>query len=162
MQAPNDTGISTGSAPDRYKTTEAGVVLFLCDLLRSGSFASIYGTPPVANWATEVPLPRGRADFVLYHVDGTLSVVETKAAGELRIALAGIGQILSYVFQLAARHGLHTNAIRGFLLCPTNPASEDCDLIEAACQRAGLQFFPVPTSAQLNDSLRILRAAQEG
>jgi DNA-binding sugar fermentation-stimulating protein len=50
----------------------------------------------ISSYKTEVNLDGGRADFVLFHRDGGISIVEVKADNDLRSIASGIGQLFLY------------------------------------------------------------------
>lgn len=90
---------------------------------------------------TEMAFKFGRADIVVFHIDGSASVIEvkdgTKGYGHV---IQGLGQVGLYATQLGmTRAGLK---IRRCLLW-TSTGNIDADAtIEAACEQAGVVALP--------------------
>jgi hypothetical protein len=124
-----------------YPSGEAGVVQFLKMMLRTGRLAEVLGVPDILHAEWEYPLPRGRADFALFHADGTATIVEAKAKKTLRDMFAGIGQLMSYTAQLGMSGRFHT--VRGVLVAPLRGLDGDAHHLFLACERAAVTFVPI-------------------
>lgn len=101
----------------------------------------------------------GRADVIIFHVDGSASIIEVKDGGVGYMHVArGIGQVGLYAAQLAAlRTGLTKS--RRCLLWTSTGRIEDDVLIEVACQQAGVVALPWgPMSEHLPGLQRIYAA----
>jgi hypothetical protein len=79
---------------------ETGVVEEILFLLEHGDLAEAYGWPEIIRCEREFPVPRGRVDMMLFHADGSGTVVECKAANTARDLLPGIGQLMAYGVQV--------------------------------------------------------------
>jgi hypothetical protein len=89
---------------------EAFIVWCIKEMIRGGKDEELFmGTkiPHQGNmYQFELPLRRGRADMVAFHVDGTATVVEVKdGANGIAAVLAGIGQVTAYAVQLGMSSG---------------------------------------------------------
>ena len=146
----------------RYESDESGVMRMLREFLDHHKFADVYELPPVLHFEQEYSLTRGRCDFVVFHSDGSVTVVEAKGSRELRNAAGGIGQLLSYTIQIGmARPGA---VVRGLLVAPVAPGTEEARLLDEACRRAGMAFEPCPLMADLSKTAAaiIAKAAELG
>lgn len=86
----------------------------------------------------EMQLKHGRADIVIFHVDGTASVIEVKDGSHgLTHVLAGIGQATAYAVQVGAVHGAVRRVRRCLLWTSTGELAQDA-LVEDACKEAGV------------------------
>lgn len=96
----------------------------------------------------------GRADIVVYHADGSASVIEAKdgTRGYTHV-VSGIGQATLYAVQLAASKGSVRKVRRCLLWTSTGNLTLDC-LIETACEQAGVISLPMP-------SMHMLQATRE-
>ncbi len=81
--------------------------------LRSGNIDRLFFSEPV-RFEREVRLPCGNADRIIEHADGTLTVVEVKAAGSRRDHAQGIGQVLLYAAAVRATRDVQD--VRGMLV----------------------------------------------
>lgn len=104
----------------------------------------------------------GRADLVVFHVDGSASVIEvkdgTKGYGHV---VAGIGQVALYACQLAMAKGTLTK-VRKCLLW-TSPGSLETDaVIESACEAAGVIALPWPELGLLMANSEAVRRVMRG
>lgn len=126
----------------RFRNAEAGVCQLVELLLQQGVFAEGADLPAILHWEREYPLPRGRADFVLFHADGSITVLEVKKAGdEQRAILGAIGQVISYAVQLG--YARLPAAIR--MMVAADVAGADSLLMSQACAAAGVQWLPLGT-----------------
>ncbi len=102
--------------------------------------------PPILSWQPEFQVRRGRADFMLYHSDGSATVVELKdGAYGHQALLAGIGQVIGYAMQIGMNNpGI--SSLRKALVFSSCGSIEDDQLICEACDHAGV--IPVPFGAE--------------
>ncbi len=115
---------------------EAGACAVIRLMLVSGVLASTWDLPPITNWEQEFAFPRGRVDFALFHVDGSVSLVEVKNAGSDRDILCGIGQLSLYAIQ--AGQNLPRNKVRRILAVAIDSAKSLH--LDSACHLAGVTF----------------------
>ncbi|MEQ6329198.1 hypothetical protein VLF92_12845 [Pseudomonas chengduensis] len=129
----------------RFLRAEAGVCQLVQVLLEQGQFAEAAGLPAILHWEREYPLPRGRADFVLFHEDGSITALEVKKAGdEHRAILGAIGQVISYGVQLG--YARLPMAIR--LMVAADMTGAESLLMSQACAAAGVQWLPLGCMAE--------------
>jgi RecB family endonuclease NucS len=102
----------------------------------------------------EFPVPRGRADIVVFHNDGTVSAIEVKGFRDLRGVLDGIGQVIMYSVQLG--YSKTTKGIRKILIAPYSGEDPEALLIHSACKSAGVEFVPFGTLAEHQDNIHEL------
>jgi hypothetical protein len=102
--------------------------------------------PPILSWEAEFPVRRGRADFMLYHDDGSATVVELKDGSYgVQSLLAGIGQVIGYAMQIGMNNpGI--SCLRKALVFSSCGTVEDDQLIIDACEHAGV--IPIPFGAE--------------
>lgn len=123
---------------------ELGAVTIIARMLATEQLAMAWGLPEITNWQNEFRFPKGIADFVLFHRDGTVSIVEVKDAGCDRDILAGIGQLSLYAMQ--AGWGLRGQRVRRILTAPVAAAASQH--LADACRLAGVQFEPLGPLAE--------------
>ncbi len=86
----------------------------------------------------------GRADIVIYHVDGSISVIEAKDGSRgYSAVVAGIGQASLYAVQLGQSRAVPV--IRRCLLWSSTGDLYTDALIEDACQLAGVVSLAMPS-----------------
>lgn len=97
----------------------------------------------------EMPFKFGRADIVIFHIDGSASVIEVKDGSKgYGHVVSGIGQAGLYAAQLLMASSVLTK-IRKCLLW-TSAGSTDLDfIIECVCEQAGVVALPWQSTAQL-------------
>ncbi len=122
---------------------ESAVIELLKNILRCDRLAEIWGLPDILWFEFEFPLPRGRIDLILFHADGTISIVEAKDALNDRQIVAGIGQLCMYAVQVG--HSKPNNGIRKILTVPIAGKNKSSLLIDNACRNAGVIFEPLGT-----------------
>lgn len=101
----------------------------------------------------EFALKMGRVDAVIFHVDGSVSIIEAKdgTRGYTHVA-QGIGQLSLYAVQFAMAGISGVHIIRRCLHWTSVGSAEEDALLELACEQAGV--IPMP-----NASLKVLLAA---
>ncbi|MGE7137933.1 hypothetical protein ACQKIE_09930 [Luteibacter sp. NPDC031894] len=89
----------------------------------------------------EMSLPCGRLDIAVFHVDGTVSVIEVKdgTKGYTHV-VAGIGQASLYATQIAFKG--QVKGVRRFLMWSSVDVDTDRK-IEDACTLAGVNPLPL-------------------
>lgn len=123
-----------------YRTGEAGAVQVIKLLLSvEGAIEDAFDLPKVVLAENEFRLPRGIADFVFFHVDGSASVLEVKDVGGDRDVLAGVGQLMSYAVQLGYSRTIPV--IRRILVVPVK--GKDATHFDEVCRLAGVVFVPL-------------------
>lgn len=96
--------------------------------------------PSVDKVVYEMAFPHGRADIVIFHLDGSATVIEAKDGGSGATHVAqGIGQVSLYAAQLM----LKGKVSRVHKALMWTSAGLDADaLIDAACEAAGVIAIP--------------------
>lgn len=124
-----------------YPRGEAGAVQIIKLLLETGRLAQAFGLPEILRSEWEFSLPRGRVDFALFHIDGSISLLEVKAVMVLRDILGGIGQLMSYEAQFAL--SCERRLVRSILAVPCDGKSDLAKDLYLACSRANVEFMPI-------------------
>ena len=127
------------AAKGRFKDGEAGVSQLVAIMLDEDVFAEAAGLPPILHYSREFPLPRGRPDFVLFHADGTATVLEVKKAASDRLVLAAVGQAMSYAVQLGYSRSLL--AVR--VMVAADMTGTESIHLDEACRLAGALWLPL-------------------
>ena len=96
------------------------------------------GLPDFSFVEFEFPLMKGRADVVVFHQDGGATVIEAKdgMAGR-RSVLGGIGQVVSYAYQLGASRAAPKYVQKMLLWSPCSSVDDDLHIIDV-CASAGV------------------------
>lgn len=128
---------------------EAEVVAAFLVTHEAGRYDEAIPCGPADTIVTEMALRFGRADIVVFHVDGTASVVEAKdgAKGYTHV-VGGIGQASLYAAQLAMTKGA-LRAVRKCLMWSTTGDTLLDALICAACESAGVVPMPMQAAPEL-------------
>lgn len=91
----------------------------------------------------------GRADVVIFHVDGSATVIEAKDGSMgYRHVVAGIGQAALYATQLAMNKGALRKVRRALMWTSTGDVELDA-LIEIACEQSGTVPLPWQSSKKM-------------
>lgn len=86
----------------------------------------------------EYPFQRGRADLVIFHEDGSATVIEAKdGSNGIRAVVSGLGQLASYAYQLGASKGA-PKAIRKALMWSSVGDNEGDAHVEEVCRANGV------------------------
>lgn len=97
----------------------------------------------------EMALKFGRADIVIFHFDGSASVIEVKDGTKgYNHVVSGIGQAALYAAQLAATKGALKRVRKCLLWSSTGSITLDAT-IEEACEQAGVIPLPWQSMASL-------------
>jgi hypothetical protein len=123
-----------------------GIERDLVNLFRESFEAGIYEDRiPLGRNDTivyEMAFRFGRADIVVFHADGSASVIEAKDGTKgYNHVVSGIGQAALYAVQLAATKGALTRVRKCLLWTSTGSVALD-GTIEEACEQAGV--IPLP------------------
>ena len=122
-----------------------------------GHTASMLRTPPVSRYKFEYRVDAGSIDLVLFHADHSVSLVEFKAGGTVRDAVAGIGQLFYYesAFMASCPRQMTPVFVRKHLVSPVR--GKVAERVRAACSQAGvgfLQYQSFPAIDQHKSELR--------
>ena len=113
--------------------------------------------PSVDTVVYEMALPFGRADIVIFHMDGSATVIEAKDGGSGVTHVAqGIGQACLYATQLMLK-GRVARVHKVLMWTPTGVVDADM-LIDAACEAAGVLTLPHGTLKRHREALAELAA----
>lgn len=97
----------------------------------------------------EMSVRYGRADIVVFHVDGTASVIEAKDGTKgYNHVVSGIGQAALYAVQIGQSKGA-LKMVRKCLMWTSAGSIEVDSAIEAACDSAGVIPLPWPSMREL-------------
>lgn len=98
---------------------------------------------------SEFSMKVGRADLVVFHIDGSASVIEVKdGATGYRDVVAGIGQVSLYACQLGLKDG-SIKSVRRVLAWDSMNSNEHNQLVTEACKSAGVIPVKLPSKAQI-------------
>ena len=101
--------------------------------------ARVYELPEIERCSREHRLPRVIADFVLFHVDGTVTVIECKQAGlSMSSYLAGIAQAKYAEDLIKCADPSLCGKTRSFLAVPSGVEKE----VGYACMLFGIEYMP--------------------
>lgn len=132
-----------------YQSEAFAVQQLLLDLRRCGPLTSALPMNEADTIRSEFSLNIGRADVVVFHIDGTVSVIEVKdGATGYRSVVAGIGQATMYSCQIGRLHGSVTGVRRVLAWSRIGNKKED-DLLQESCKLAGVIPVIVPSRADL-------------
>ncbi|WP_019573446.1 hypothetical protein [Curvibacter lanceolatus] len=97
----------------------------------------------------EMPFKFGRADIVIFHIDGSATVIEVKdGAKGYKHVVSGIGQAGLYAAQLAMSQGA-IKRVRKCLLWTSAGSCEVDGVIEITCEQASVIALPWQSTASL-------------
>ena len=125
--------------------TETHVVRQFVELHQTGNYEDRLPLTAECVLICEQAFKYGRADIVVYHSDGSATVIEAKdgAKGYSHV-VGGIGQATLYAVQLANTKGAVAKVRRALLWSSTGDLALD-GMIEDACEQAGVVALPMPT-----------------
>lgn len=150
--------LSDGRQP---RGSEKRLVQLFCELIDSGRYDERLPMSPQDTLVLEQAFRFGRADVVIYHVDGSVSVVEAKN-GDVGYShvLAGIGQLTMYAVQIANRKTGISKVNRCLLWSGASSIEADA-MIEAACEQAGIIPLPMPKMSVITSTREAVRCIVE-
>lgn len=154
LQATEETRSRIIEAGEVPHGVERHLVQQFFELHQSGYLEDLIPMTQADTLVCEQSFKFGRADIVVYHADGSASVIEAKdgTRGYTHV-VSGIGQATLYAVQLAASKGAVRKVRRCLLWTSTGNLPLDC-LIETACEQAGVISLPMP-------SMHMLQATRE-
>ena len=123
------------------KSGESSIVALFLSLIAGKSGEDLIradGIKDLCHVELEYPFPRGRADIVVFHEDGSATIIEAKdGANGIRHVVSGLGQLASYAYQLGASKGA-PREIRKALMW-SSVGSGDGDIhVESVCRANGV------------------------
>jgi hypothetical protein len=131
---------------------EKSLVLYVRGLIQAGCGDVVFGSLPYTSAdviINEMPLKVGRADFVIFHADGTASVIEVKDGSfGLMPVLQGVGQAGLYATQLSM-----TNSVKGVrraLMWSALHKEAENQLVHDVCREADVVPLFLPTVADMH------------
>jgi hypothetical protein len=106
----------------------------------------------------EYRVPHGRVDVAIFHVDGSLTLVEAKDGRcGMKHVLCGIGQVMMYALD-AGMAPSRPKVIRKALLWNSTGNLLDDAIIETACEQAGIIPMQIgPIQPQLDSAQAMLK-----
>ncbi len=123
------------------KTGEASLVAQFFLLLESDVGRALIqsdGVPDFCHVEVEYNFPNGRADIVIFHEDGSATIIEAKeGANGMRSVVSGLGQLASYAYQLGASK-CAPKKIRRALMWSSVGSQEGDAHIEDVCRANGV------------------------
>lgn len=121
---------------DHTHGSEADLVALFMEQEATGRHEPMIGAGPHDTIAREMKLRFGRADIVVFHVDGGATVIEAKDGAQgYHHVVGGIGQASLYAAQLAITRGAIKYVRKALLWSSTGDAFLDA-VIDAACRQA--------------------------
>lgn len=127
---------------------ESDIVRTFRESAERGYYDPLLPMTPQDSIAYELPLRFGRADIVVFHVDGSASVIEVKdGARGYNHVVCGIGQAALYAVQIAQK-----GAIKRVRKCLLWTSTGDLLLdvvIQIACEQADTIPLPWQSTASL-------------
>lgn len=128
---------------------ERGLVKWFRELTRLGHFDERLPMSAADKIVCEMSLKYGRADIVIFHADGSASVIEAKDGSKgYNHVVSGIGQAALYAVQIAMNKGAVKKVRKCLLWSSTGDIMLDA-IIEIACEKSGT----VPLPWQSMDSI---------
>lgn len=142
-----------------HPSSEAAAILALRLMIQAGPrFSNQWGIPKVDRYRLEVNLSSGRADVALFHIDGSVSLVEVKAfSANLRDILGGIGQLCYYASVAQQALNLKPDTeVRRILCAPME--SQVATSIMDACKMAGVLLRNLPPQSVIAQQMATYRS----
>lgn len=152
---------------------ERALVSYVRGMIAAGNGAGVFDGLPYSDADTivhEMILRVGRADMVLFHLDGTATVVEVKDGNAgLMPVLQGVGQAGLYATQLSALKGV--SSVRRALMWSSLGNDQEDRLVHDVCRNAGVVPLYLPTMSDMiahevkaayETMQRVLREASNG
>lgn len=136
---------------------EAAATEMLRLMLQFGQLEKAWKLPRISRYRFEFSVNGGRIDLLLFHVDGGISIVETKASHSMSGMAAGIGQLCVYASLIRDALGENFSPayVRRILAASIEP--EKSLTIMEACKMAGVEFAHLPSYRYLQSVLELLR-----
>lgn len=144
---------------DHPRWDEADLVRCFIEQESTGHHDDRICTNPTDTLVCEMPLRLGRADVVIFHTNGTATVVEAKDGSRgYQYVAKGIGQVGLYAVQLGLSRANLSRIRRALLWSSTGDLFADA-VIEQACEEAGVIPLPYPSMGVLSANLAAVKAA---
>jgi len=134
------------AASESFVHSESFLVKVFLNLIRRDGGETRIPCHPDDKVIVEYKLIYGRADIVIFHIDGSISVIEAKDANDVRSVVAGIGQVGMYASQINA-NGM---VVRRCLLFNSIGNEQQDLLVENACLEAGVIPLSIPPLDEIN------------
>lgn len=146
-----------GALAARVKGGEDWASLMLRIFALSGSLEPLLGCSKVSRYLCEFGMGQFRADLVLWHEDGGVSIVEAKGDGAVTGVVAGFGQVSMYALMYLQQCGTRPPAyLRKYVVAPIVP--EHMALCTLAALSCNVQFVPLPRFEGFKDQIAALAA----
>ena len=137
----NSAGFPNSVFPHLTKGGESALVALFMSMAAGDAGRSIFLADGIADFChveLEYPFARGRADVVIFHEDGSATIIEAKdGINGIRHVISGMGQLASYAYQLGASKGA-PKAIRRALMWSSVGDNEGDAHIEEVCRINGV------------------------
>ena len=136
------------SVMDRPCGLEKDLVNWFCDAMGTEHREDRIPATGLDTVVREMAFRFGRADIVVFHVDGSASVIEAKDGTKgYKHVVGGIGQVALYAAQLGMSRGALTKVRRCLMWTSTGDVFLDA-LIEEACEQSGVIALPYGSMKQ--------------
>ena len=140
------------------KNDEKMAVLILKLIITFGDAEKMLSVSKIDSFKSELNLGNGRADIVLFHCDGGISIIEVKADNDIRTIASGIGQLFLYESMIPFAFKGKKDKPKYISKIIAAPIDFDkCDKINSACELAGIKLVNLPTYKQLQSILKRYR-----
>ena len=128
---------------------ESDIVQTFRESVSAGYFEERIPMTSNDTYVYEMAFKFGRADIVVFHIDGSASVIEVKDGTKgYNHVVSGIGQAALYASQLGMSRGA-LRRVRKCLLWTSAGSVEVDSVIEEACEKAGVIALPWQSMASL-------------
>jgi len=134
---------------------EKAVVNWVIVQIELGIFAQCYDWPEIARIEFEFPVPRGRVDIVLFHIDGSITAIECKGGSTWADVAPAIGQVMAYGVML----GYSRTASKIRLAVASHASSETLKPYRSVFRKAGIEpVFVADHSVIAREFIRLAEA----
>lgn len=152
IEATGPIGLVTAALSQPRRMDEGATILQLLWIAMCGgdAFGELLECPPIVSRHWEFQIEGFRADLVLFHIDGSVTIVEAKSQTRSVIELAGgIGQLLVYASALPKTLGYEPPETRLILAFPRIEEQQEDDSLNAACMAAGVRPLRLVSPAEM-------------
>lgn len=145
----------------RTRGGESWAILVLQILAMSGRLDSLLRCAKVSRYLFEFSLGSFRADLVLWHDDGGVSIVEAKGAeGALTGVVSAFGQVSMYALMYLQQCPKPPVYLKKYVVAPVAPDHVAlCTFTAVACN---VQFVPAPPIAEFREQIAALAVSIAG
>lgn len=141
--------LCTPSYSEKYTVDMIHMVLILED------GESVLKVPKIERYRLEFNLKGARADILLYHKDGGITIVEVKSDSSVRDVAAGIGQLCWYEALIPnVFKGNQPKYVRKLLVTTLSP--DKAGGVDKACKTAGVQLVLLKSGLEMAERYREL------